>query len=171
MVVNQVERLEDYLKFIKRNPKELDELYRDVLIHVTGFFRDPGAFDSLRKEVFPSLVQNHKSANWPIRVWIPGCSTGEEAYSVAIALLEYMGPNNANVSAAADSRAVQIFATDISDAALDRARAGVYPDSAVADIAPARLKRFFQRLDRGYQVVQSVREICIFAKQKLLHTD
>jgi two-component system, chemotaxis family, CheB/CheR fusion protein len=167
MVVNQVELLEEYLKFIKRNPKELDELYRDVLIHVTGFFRDPGAFDSLRKEVFPSLVQNRKPVNWPIRVWIPGCSTGEEAYSVAIALLECMGPNNANVSAAADSRAVQIFATDISDAALDRARAGVYPDSAVADIAPARLKRFFQRVDRGYQVVQSVREICIFAKQNI----
>jgi two-component system, chemotaxis family, CheB/CheR fusion protein len=167
MVVNQVERLEDYLKFIKRRPKELDELYRDVLIHVTGFFRDPGAFDSLRKEVFPSLVKNRKPFQWPIRVWIPGCSTGEEAYSMAIAILEYLGPNNANVSAAANSRAVQIFATDISDAALDRARAGVYPESTVAGIAPARLKRFFTRVDKGYQVVQSVREVCIFAKQNI----
>jgi two-component system CheB/CheR fusion protein len=167
MVVNQVESLEHYLKFIKGHPKELDELYRDVLIHVTGFFRDPGAFDSLRKEVFPSLVQNRKSANWPIRVWIPGCSTGEEAYSMAIALLEYMGPNNVNISATADSRAVQIFATDISDAALDRARAGVYLESALEDISPTRLKRFFQRVDKGYQVVQSVREICIFAKQNI----
>src|ERR1700741_314899 len=78
-----------------------------------------------------------------------------------------MGPNKANISAAADSRAVQIFATDISDASLDSARPGIYPESVVADIAPARLKRFFQRVDRGYQVVQSVREICIFAKQNI----
>jgi len=167
MVLNQSESLEDYVRLVKRNPKELDELYKDVLIHVTGFFRDPGAFDALRKEVFPSLVKNRKPSDWPIRVWIPGCSTGEEAYSVAMALLEYMGPNNANVSAAPNSRAIQIFATDISDAALDRARAGVYQDSIVADISPARLKRFFVRVDKGYQVLQSVREICIFAKQNI----
>jgi two-component system CheB/CheR fusion protein len=167
MVLNQVESLEVYVRFVKRNPKELDELYRDVLIHVTGFFRDPGAFDALRKEVFPSLVKNRKPSDWPIRVWIPGCSTGEEAYSMAIALLEYMGPRNANVSAASNSRSVQIFATDISDASLDRARAGVYQDSIVADISPARLKRFFVRVDKGYQIIQSVREICIFAKQNI----
>ena len=167
MVLNQSERLEDYVRFVRRNPKELDELYRDVLIHVTGFFRDPGAFDALRKEVFPVLVKNRKPTEWPIRVWIPGCSTGEEAYSMAMALLEYMGPNNANVSAAPNSRAVQIFATDISDAALDRARAGVYHDSIVADLSPARLKRFFMRVDKGYQIVQPVREICIFAKQNI----
>ena len=167
MVLNQVESLEDYVRFVKRNPKELDELYRDVLIHVTGFFRDPGAFDALRKEVFASLVKNRKPPDWPIRVWIPGCSTGEEAYSMAMALLEYMGPNNANISAAPNSRAVQIFATDISEAALDRARAGVYQDSIVADISPARLKRFFMKVDKGYQILQSVREICIFAKQNI----
>jgi two-component system, chemotaxis family, CheB/CheR fusion protein len=167
MVLNHAEHLEDYVRFVRHNPKELDELYRDVLIHVTGFFRDPGAFDALQKEVFPSLVKNRKPHDWPIRVWIPGCSTGEEAYSMAMALLEYMGPNNANVSAAPNSRAVQIFATDISDAALDRARAGIYQDSLVADISPARLKRFFMRVDKGYQIIQSVREICIFAKQNI----
>ena len=167
MVVNQTDRLEDYVRVIKRSPKELDELYRDVLIHVTGFFRDPAAFDSLRKEVFPTLVKNRKPSHWPLRVWIPGCSTGEEAYSMAIALLEYIGPNNANVSAASNSRAVQIFATDISDAALDRARAGVYPESVLADLPAPRLKRFFSRVDKGYQVHQSVRELCIFAKQNI----
>jgi two-component system, chemotaxis family, CheB/CheR fusion protein len=167
MVLNHSERLEDYLHFVKRNPKELDELYRDVLIHVTGFFRDPGAFEALRKEVFPLLVKNRKPSDWPIRVWIPGCSTGEEAYSMAMALLEYMGPGNANISAAPNSRAVQIFATDISEAALDRARAGIYQDSIVADIAPARLKRFFIRVDKGYQILHSVRDVCIFAKQNI----
>jgi len=167
MVVNQLDRLEEYVRFAKRNPKELDELYRDVLIHVTGFFRDPGAFDSLRKEVFSALVKNRKAANWPIRVWIPGCSTGEEAYSMAIALLEYIGPDNANVSAHPNSRAIQIFATDISDGALDRARAGVYQESVVADLPAPRLKRFFTRVDKGFQVHQSVRELCIFAKQNI----
>jgi two-component system CheB/CheR fusion protein len=167
MVLNQVQRLQDYLRLVKSTPKELDELYRDILIHVTGFFRDPRAFDALRKEVFSALVKHRKPSDWPIRVWIPGCSTGEEAYSMAIALLEYTGPNNANVSAAANSRAVQIFATDISDDVLDRARAGVYPESVVADLSPSRLKRFFTRIDKGYQVLQSVREICIFAKQNI----
>ncbi len=167
MVVNQADRLEDYVRFVKSNPKELEELYRDVLIHVTGFFRDPGAFDALRKEVFPALVKNRKASTWPLRIWIPGCSTGEEAYSMAIALLEYIGPNNANVSAPPSSRAIQIFATDISDAALDRARAGVYADSAVADLPAPRLKRFFTRVDKGYQVQQAVRELCIFAKQNI----
>jgi len=86
---------------------------------------------------------------------------------MAMALLEYMGPNNANISAAANSRAVQIFATDISEDVLDRARAGIYPESVVADLPPARLKRFFARVDKGYQVVQSVRETCIFAKPNI----
>jgi len=167
MVLTQSERLEGYLRFVKRNPKELDELYKDVLIHVTGFFRDPGAFDALRKEVFPLLVKDRKPSDWPIRVWIPGCSTGEEAYSLAIALLEYIGPNNANISAPPSFRAVQVFATDISDAALDRARAGIYQDSVVADISPQRLKRFFMRADKGYQILQFVREVCIFAKQNI----
>ena len=167
MLLNRVESLEEYLRLVKRDTKEIDELYRDILIHVTGFFRDPGAFEALRKEVFPALVKNRKPSEWPLRVWIPGCSTGEEAYSMAIALLEYMGPNNANVSAAANSRAVQIFATDISEEVLDRARAGIYPESVVADLPPARLKRFFARVDKGYQVVQSVRETCIFAKQNI----
>jgi two-component system CheB/CheR fusion protein len=167
MVLNHIESLEDYLAFVRGNPKEIDELYRDILIHVTGFFRDPDAFDTLRRTVFPVMVKNRKPPEWPLRVWIPGCSTGEEAYSMAIALLEYMGLNNANVSAPPNSRAVQIFATDISDDVLDRARAGVYPESAVADVPPARLKRFFVRVDKGYQVVQSVREVCIFAKQNI----
>ena len=167
MVLSQVDRLEDYLRLVKRTPKELDELYRDILIHVTGFFREPDAFEALRKTVFPALTKHRKPSDWPIRVWIPGCSTGEEAYSMAIALMEYMGPNNTNVSAAPNSRAVQIFATDISDDVLDRARAGVYPQSALADLSPSRLNRFFTRADKGYQVLQSVREACIFAKQNI----
>jgi len=167
MVLNHAESLKDYLRIVRREPRELHELYRDILIHVTGFFRDPEAFETLRKQVFPVLVKDRKPSEWPLRVWIPGCSTGEEAYSMAMALLEYVGPNNANISAVPNSRAVQIFATDISDDVLDRARSGVYPESVLSDLSPARLKRFFIRAESGYQVVQSVREACIFAKQNI----
>jgi two-component system CheB/CheR fusion protein len=167
MVLNHEEKLADYVRLVKRTPTELDELYRDILIHVTGFFRDPGAFEALRKEVFPALVQNRKPSSWPIRVWIPGCSTGEEAYSMAIALLEYLGPGRAKTSSAANSRPVQIFATDVSEESLDRARTGIYSEAAVANLAAARLKRFFSPVDKGYQINQFVRELCIFAKQNI----
>jgi len=166
MVLNQTEKLADYVRLVKRTPTELDELYRDILIHVTGFFRDPGAFDALRKVVFPALVQNRKPSNWPIRVWIPGCSTGEEAYSMAIALLEYLGPDRAKFSAA-DAKPVQIFATDVSEESLDRARTGIYSEASLGDLASARLKRFFSPVDKGYQINQFVRELCIFAKQNI----
>jgi two-component system CheB/CheR fusion protein len=167
MVLSHVESLEEYLRLLRSTPKELDELYRDILIHVTGFFRDPEAFSALRKTVFPALVKNRNPQDWPLRIWIPGCSTGEEAYSMAIALLEYIGLDNSNISAPPNTRAVQIFATDISEDVLERARAGVYPESVVADLSTTRLKRFFTRVDRGYQILQSVREICIFARQNI----
>jgi two-component system CheB/CheR fusion protein len=117
----------------------LDELYRDLLIHVTGFFREPETFLALRKHVYPKLFEGRKPDN-PIRIWVAGCSTGEEVYSIAITLLEYMWVHSRNISQAAT--AVQIFATDISDTALDRARTGLYPEAAVSEISAERLKRF-----------------------------
>jgi two-component system CheB/CheR fusion protein len=165
MTVHRVEKLKDYLRFIGRNPGELDELYRDLLIHVTGFFREPEAFMALRKHVYPKLFEGRKPDN-PIRVWVAGCSTGEEAYSIAITLLEYMWVHSRNISQAAT--AIQIFATDISDTALDRARTGLYTEAAVADISGERLKRFFIRLDGGFQINKSIRDMCIFAKQNLV---
>ena len=81
MVLNRIEKLDDYIRFAKRTPAELDQLYRDILIHVTGFFRDPGAYEVLREKIFPSLLQGRTNNAAPIRIWIPGCSTGEEAYS------------------------------------------------------------------------------------------
>jgi two-component system, chemotaxis family, CheB/CheR fusion protein len=165
MVVHKTETLKDYIRFIGRKPEELDELYRDLLIHVTGFFREPEAFAALRKLVYPKIFEGRKPDN-PVRVWVAGCSTGEEAYSIAITLLEYLWSHTRSISQAA--MAIQIFATDISDTALDRARGGVYPEAAVAEISPERLKRFFVRLDGGYQVNKSVRDMCIFAKQNLV---
>jgi two-component system CheB/CheR fusion protein len=165
MVVHKIEKLRDYLRFIGRKPEELDELYRDLLIHVTGFFREPEAFLALRKLVYPKLFEGRKPDN-PIRIWVAGCSTGEEAYSIAITLLEYLWAHTRNISQAAI--AIQIFATDISETALETARAGLYTEASVSEISAERLKRFFVRQDGGYQVNKSVRDLCIFAKQNLV---
>jgi two-component system CheB/CheR fusion protein len=165
MVVHKIETLREYLRFIGKKPEELDELYRDLLIHVTGFFREPDAFLALRKHVYPRLFEGRKPDN-PIRVWVAGCSTGEEAYSIAITLLEYLWAHTRSISQAAI--AIQIFATDISDTALEFARTGLYTEAAVSEISAERLKRFFVRQEGGYQVNKSIRDMCIFAKQNLV---
>ncbi|MGA8408392.1 MAG: chemotaxis protein CheB [Candidatus Acidiferrales bacterium] len=165
IVLHHLETLRDYLAYVKQHPGELDELYRDVLINVTGFFRDPETFDSLSNLVFPSILQTHASADGALRFWVPGCSTGEEAYSIAIVLTEYLWDHAPKSSASANG--VQIFATDISDTALDRARIGLYPEAAVAEVSPERIKRFFLKQSNGFQVSKAVREMCIFAKQNV----
>jgi two-component system, chemotaxis family, CheB/CheR fusion protein len=130
MVVHKVETLKEYLRFIGKKPEELDELYRDLLIHVTGFFREPEAFVALRKHVYPKLFEGRKPDN-PIRVWVAGCSTGEEAYSIAITLLEYMWVHSRNISQAAT--AIQIFATDKRHGARPRPHRAVHRGSGVGD--------------------------------------
>jgi len=168
MVLHRLEKLKDYLRFIKQTPGELDELYRDILIHVTGFFRDSEAFDALRKTVFPAIFRNHKPNDVPVRIWVPGCSTGEEVYSIAIALIEYLWDEvHAPSLVSATTKLVQVFATDISESALNRARSGLYTEAAVADVSPERLRRFFVRLDGGYQISKPIRDMCIFARQNL----
>jgi two-component system CheB/CheR fusion protein len=169
MALHQLESLSEYLRHIRRNPQEIHELYRDILIHVTGFFRDPEAFEALRTTIFPSLFTDRKAEDLPIRIWVPGCSTGEEVYSVAITLLEYMWEQaRAIPQGSATAKGVQIFATDISDPALARARAGLYPQSALGEVSPERLKRFFVRANGGYQINKSVREMCVFARQNVV---
>src|SRR2546429_695883 len=168
MVLHHLEELKDYVRYIRRNPKELDELYSEILIHVTGFFRDPEAFNVLRTTVFPHLFNDRNPEDGLVRIWIPGCSTGEEVYSIVIAVTEYIWEEARNLKVAfAGSKAVQIFATDISDISLDRARSGLYTEAAVADVSAERLKRFFVKLEKGYQVDKSLREMCIFAKQNI----
>src|SRR6185312_15929361 len=168
MVLHRVENLKDYFEYIKGHPGELDALYRDILIHVTGFFRDNAAFDALRRTVFPALFRDRKLNESPIRIWVPGCSTGEEVYSIAIVLLEYMWEEIRNVPlASVTTKAVQVFGTDISDSALDRARSGLYTEAAASEVSAERLKRFFVKLDGGYQINKSIREMCIFANQNV----
>ncbi len=167
MVLRKLEKLKDYVRYVRNTPGEIEELYQDILIHVTGFFRDPEAFEALRKHVLPTLFRDN-SKGGTVRIWVPGCSTGEEAYSLAMAMLEYLWLETTKTAKPGlGTTPFQIFATDISDGSLDRARAGLYSEALVAGVSPERLRRFFMRIDGGYQIVKPVREMCIFAKQNV----
>jgi two-component system, chemotaxis family, CheB/CheR fusion protein len=167
MVLQKLEKLKDYVRFVRNTPGEVENLYQDILIHVTGFFRDPEAFEALRKLVLPYLFKNPRKSG-TVRIWVPGCSTGEEVYSLAMVMLEYLWLETSKTARVPLGNVpFQIFATDISDGALDRARAGLYSDALTSEISPERLRRFFLRLDGGYQIVKPVREMCIFAKQNV----
>ena len=167
MVLHKLEKLKDYVRYVRNTPGEVEELYQDILIHVTGFFRDPEAFEALRKHVLPTLFRDNKKGG-TVRIWVPGCSTGEEAYSLAMAMLEYLWLETTKTAKPGlGTTPFQIFATDISDGSLDRARAGLYSEALVAGVSAERLRRFFMRIDGGYQIVKPVREMCIFAKQNI----
>ncbi|MBW4447684.1 MAG: PAS domain-containing protein [Spirirestis rafaelensis WJT71-NPBG6] len=159
MVLYQIERLEDYASFLQNHPLEVQALYEDLLINVTSFFRDPQAFDALKTKIFP-IITKDKSAGTPIRIWVAGCSTGEEAYSIAICLLEFLETQPIKPP-------IQIYATDICQSAIEKARGGIYKHSQVGDISPERLRRFFVHVEDGYQISKPVRELCVFAKQNL----
>ncbi|HEY9606009.1 MAG TPA: chemotaxis protein CheB [Allocoleopsis sp.] len=159
MVLYKLESLEDYVTYLRSHSAEVQALYEDVLINVTSFFRDAGVFDTLKSKVFPAITKD-KALGVPIRIWVAGCSTGEEAYSIAICLLEFLENQ-------AIKPPIQIYATDISDLAIEKARTGFYKQSLVADVSPEQLQRFFVQVEGGYQISKSVRELCVFAKQNL----
>ena len=158
MVINKQNTLEDYAQFLEGNAKELDGLCSDVLISVTSFFRNPEAFEILQREVLPELLR--QPGDNPIRVWVPGCSTGQEAYSIAIAFME-------SSEKSPRGRNLQVFATDLNEKLLEKARFGLYPKSLSDDISPERLRRFFVEEQGGYRVNKSVREMVVFARQNL----
>src|SRR5438093_3109650 len=155
MLILKTEKMEDYLKYLQTNPGELSSLFQDILINVTGFFREPETFEALKHEIFPSILKN-RSADDAIRVWVPGCSTGEEVYSLAICLVEYLDRSRVHPS-------IQIFATDVNEAVLEKARQGVY--AASASISAERLQRFFVPTNGSIQVSKPIRRMCVFAKQ------
>ncbi|MDZ8185967.1 MAG: chemotaxis protein CheB [Nostoc sp. ChiSLP02] len=160
MVLYHLERLEDYVRYLGDNPTEVSALYQDLLINITSFFRDPEAFEALKAKVFP-LIVNGRTPDSPIRVWVAGCSTGQEAYSLAICLLEYLTVQGINPP-------IQIFATDVNEQVIEKARNGIYKPSQVADVSPARLQRFFVQVEEGYQISKPVRELCVFAQHNLM---
>jgi two-component system CheB/CheR fusion protein len=149
----------EYLTLLKDNPAEVQALYQDFLIRVTQFFRDPAAYEALKAKVFPTLVQHRRGQN-PIRICVAGCATGEEVYSLAISLLEFLDEHPNPV-------AIKILATDLNEAALEKARAGVYLDNIEIDVSPERLRRFFVRLEGQYQISKSILELCVFSRHNM----
>ena len=160
LLLNKHETLAAYAVFLKGNAKELDALYSDVLISVTSFFRNPEAFDALKRKVFPKILAA-RGRDEPVRVWVLGCSTGQEAYSLAMTFAEAAGED-------ARSAKLQIFATDLNEALLEKARHGLYAKSLAQDVSPERLRRFFVEEEGGYRVSKLLREQVVFARQNVM---
>jgi two-component system CheB/CheR fusion protein len=160
MVLRKIESFTDYARFLRQRPGEVEALFQDILIHVTRFFRDPDSYEALKAEVFPELVKN-KSPQRPIRIWSLGCSTGEEAYSLAIAFAEFAESTGVRIPA-------QIFGTDLNEASIQKARVGAYPKYIAQDTSAERLRRFFYEAEGNYRISKSIREICVFSKHNVL---
>lgn len=158
MILHRIEGLKPYFKYLQSQAIEVEALYRDILINVTRFFREPAIFEVIKKDVFPRLLENRKKGD-PLRIWVPGCSTGEEAYSFGIALLEFMGKKKVRFP-------IQIFGTDINEESISKARAGIFA-GIDAQVSPTRLRRFFVAADGHYRIGQEVRDLCIFARQNV----
>jgi two-component system CheB/CheR fusion protein len=156
MALVHIDTLEDYARHLEGDADEVQALYQDCLITVTSFFRDPEAFQALCDKVFPALLKN-RPPGAPIRVWVPGCATGEEVYSIVICLLERAGELKVNPS-------FQVFGTDLSEEALEKARSGTYLANIAQDVSPERLQRFFTQVGARHQVTKAIRDLCVFAR-------
>jgi two-component system CheB/CheR fusion protein len=155
MLLHKLRVLKYYVRYLKGNPPEIKVLYQDLLINVTSFFRDPDTLEYLRKSLLPKIIKS-KAPDDPVRIWVAACSTGEEAYSLAIILMEIMEDRLPVIP-------VQIFATDLSEQAIAKARIGVYSKSDVQGISSERLKRFFLKTESGYRIAKAIRDLCVFA--------
>lgn len=160
MSINQIDKMEDYIRFLQSSATEARILAQELLIGVTKFFRDPETFELVKERVIPQILINRKTGS-PLRIWVAGCSTGEEAYSLAIIFLEYFEEHKENVD-------IKIFATDIDKNAIEIASTGIYPDSILADISQERLNRYFVREESTYQVRDTLRKMVIFAHQNII---
>jgi two-component system CheB/CheR fusion protein len=161
MAVHQIDRISNYVKYLQTTPAEVDILFKDMLIGVTNFFRDPEAFKVLKEQVLPALLKNRKPDS-TLRIWTVGCSTGEEAYSLAILFSEVMDMLKQHLN-------IQVFASDIDPQAIDHARTGIYPDSIAADVSQERLNQFFVKEDNTYKVKKTIRDMIVFAVQNVIN--
>jgi len=161
MILNKLDELEEYARYLRENEAEVETLYQDILVGVTSFFRNPESFEVLKEKIFPRLVER-RAPDELLRIWVMGCSTGEEAYSIAMSFIEFTSERSGHIP-------VQIFATDIAEKSLDRARAGVYSKNITADVSPERLRRFFTEVEGGrYRVSKPLRDMCVFARQNVI---
>ncbi|MBW4053214.1 MAG: response regulator [Proteobacteria bacterium] len=162
MAVRKTAGLADYLRLLEAEPAEVAALFQDFLIRVTHFFRDPATFEALGSQIFPRLLEG-RSPKEPLRIWVPGCATGEEVYSIAIILAEYLGDQLGAVR-------IQIFGSDLSDSAIEKARAGRYVNTITAEVSPERLERFFtQEGDSYYRIARRLRDLCVFSRQDVTY--
>src|SRR5437773_1812589 len=161
MALHRIDKVNQYARFLRDNKKEIEALFDDLLINVTRFFRDKQLFRALKKRLLPALFKSNGKDRQPeLRVWVPGCATGEEVYSLAICILEALGSRLSKIR-------IQIFGTDLSESVIEHARAGIYPSAIEKDVSRARLKRFFIKRDSTYQIHRNVRDICTFARQNI----
>jgi two-component system CheB/CheR fusion protein len=157
LILRRLSSISEYLRLLKSNHNELDELFHDLLISVTSFFREPESFDAVRRLVFPKLVETPSlRGTKSLRIWVPGCASGEEPYSIAIALIEFLESKALTAN-------IQIFATDISERAIAKARAGIYSAEQLAPISAERKARFFTKTEHGYLINKSIRDMVVFA--------
>jgi two-component system CheB/CheR fusion protein len=162
MGLHQIDGIGHYVRFLRENPREIDLLFKELLIGVTSFFRDPAAWEHLKKDAMPALLAQ-RTPGVALRAWVPGCSTGEEAYSLAMVFKEVVEPLRIP-----KRPVLQIFATDLDKDAIEKARSAVYPDSIAADVSPERLRRFFVQEENGFRVSKDIREMVVFATQNLI---
>jgi len=162
MGVHKIDKISSYVSFLQENPKEVDILFKELLIGVTNFFRDSLVWEKLKETVIPNIIANQSEGSI-LRAWIPGCSTGEEAYSLAIVFKEVLEKINSH-----GGFSLQIFGTDLDNEAIDIARKGIFPANIAADVSPERLNRFFITTDDGYRVKTEIREKVVFAQHNLI---
>lgn len=162
MQIHQINELTSYIRFLQDNPQELQVLFKELLIGVTSFFRDPDAWEQMKEQVIPGLFDGGARSQ-PLRAWVPACSTGEEAYSLAIIFKEALEHTRATTNFS-----LQIFATDLDHDAIEKARQGFYPANIAAGISPERLRRFFIQDEHGYRVVKEIRDMVVFAPQNII---
>ncbi|HEY8098115.1 MAG TPA: protein-glutamate O-methyltransferase CheR, partial [Methylobacter sp.] len=161
MLAHQIDSIADYVHNLRENTQELDLLFKELLIGVTNFFRDPAVWEHLKTSAIPALLTKYPSGK-TLRAWVPACSTGEEAYSLAIIFKDVIGQNQLQ-----HLFKLQIFATDLDQDAIERARQGFYPAKIAADVSSDRLSRFFVAEDGGYRIKKEIREMVIFAQQNI----
>ncbi len=162
MAIHQINKIADYVRYLQENPQELDLLFKELLIGVTSFFRDPAVWEELRKTILPALIAGQPDGQ-VLRAWVPGCSTGEEAYSLAMVFQEALEKAKPR-----KKMTLQVFATDLDKDAIGKARQGVYPENIRADVTPTRISRFFTKDEQGYRVTTELRGLVTFAPQSII---